>query len=59
MLDILNSKDNKIIIISTEDYEIKEKLENIQVGNKRLGPTLSGKIYKFFTAKNKDIKINN
>ena len=34
MLDILNSKDNKIIIISTEDYEIKEKLEDLKNYNK-------------------------
>ena len=29
MLNILNTKDNKIIIISTEDYEIKEKLKDL------------------------------
>ena len=50
----------KIYLSDEYDEEEKENLlENIQVGNKRLGPTLSGKIYKFFTAKNKDIKINN
>ena len=49
-------------IYLSEEYDEKEKenlLENIQVGNKRLGPALSGKIYKFFTADKPDIKINN
>ena len=46
----------------SDEYDEKEKenlLENIQIGNKRLGPALSAKIYKFFTADKPDIKINN
>ena len=46
----------------SEEYDEEEKenlLENIQVGNKRLGHALSSKIYKFFTAEKPDIKINN
>jgi hypothetical protein len=46
----------------SEEYDEEEKenlLENIQVGNKRLGPALSNKIYKFFTAEKPDIKIKN
>ena len=49
-------------IYLSDEYDEKEKenlLENIQVGNKRLGPSLSSKIYKFFTAEKPDIKINN
>ena len=49
-------------IYLSDEYDEKEKenlLENIQIGNKRLGPALSGKIYKFFTADKPDIKINN
>ena len=46
----------------SEEYDEEEKenlLENIQVGNKRLGHALSSKIYKFFMAEKPDIKINN
>ena len=46
----------------SEEYDEEEKenlLENIQVGNKRLGHALSSKIYKFFTAEKPDIRINN
>lgn len=46
----------------SEEYDEEEKenlLENIQVGNKRLGHALSSKIYKFFTAEKPDVKINN
>ena len=49
-------------IYLSDEYDENEKenlLENIQVGTKRLGPALSGKIYKFFTADKPDIKINN
>ena len=49
-------------IYLSDEYDEKEKenlLENIQVGNKRLGPALSNKIYKFFTAEKPDIKIKN
>ena len=49
-------------IYLSDEYDEKEKenlLENIQIGNKRLGPALSNKIYKFFTAERPDIKINN
>lgn len=49
-------------IYLSDEYDEKEKenlLENIQVGNKRLGPSLSSKIFKFFTAEKPDIKINN
>jgi hypothetical protein len=49
-------------IYLSNEYDEKEKeslLENIQIGNKRLGPALSAKIYKFFTADKPDIKINN
>ena len=49
-------------IYLSDEYDEEEKenfLENIQIGNKRLGPALSSKIYKFFTAEKPDIKINN
>ena len=49
-------------IYLSDEYDDEEKenlLENIQVGNKRLGHALSSKIYKFFTAEKPDIKINN
>ena len=49
-------------IYLSDEYDENEKenlLENIQVGNKRLGPALSNKIYKFFTAEKPDIKIKN
>ena len=49
-------------IYLSDEYDDEEKenlLENIQVGNKRLGPALSNKIYKFFTAEKPDIKIKN
>ena len=49
-------------IYLSEEYDEEEKenlLENIKIGNKRLGPALSNKIYKFFTAEKPDIKINN
>ena len=39
--------------------EKENLLENIKIGNKRLGPALSNKIYKFFIAEKPDIKINN